>query len=84
MGVPLWLSGLRTHLVSMRTQIESLASLSGLRILHCHELWHRSAGAALIQHLAGELPYAASAALKGKKKKKSEHELETFPNFAGH
>ena len=24
----------------MRTQVRSLASLSGLRILHCHELWY--------------------------------------------
>ena len=26
----------------MRTQVQSLASLSGLRIQHCHELWCRS------------------------------------------
>ena len=36
---PLWLSGKQTRLVSMRTEIRSLASLSGLRIQHCHELW---------------------------------------------
>ena len=29
-------------LVSMRTQVQSLASLSGLRIWRCHELWCRS------------------------------------------
>ena len=34
----LWLSGLRTQLVSMRTQVRSLASLSGLRIRHSLEL----------------------------------------------
>ena len=38
---PLWLSGLRTQLVSMRMQVPSLASLSGLRIWHCRELWCR-------------------------------------------
>ena len=36
----LWLSGLQTWLVSMRIQVQSLASLR-LRICHCHELWHR-------------------------------------------
>ena len=30
----MWLSGLRTQLLSMRMQIRSLASLSGLRIQH--------------------------------------------------
>ena len=33
-------------------------------------LWHRPAAVALIQPLAWELPYAASVALKSKKKKK--------------
>ena len=38
----LWLSRLRTRLVSMRMWVQSLASLSGLRI-HCrHELWCKS------------------------------------------
>ena len=41
-GFQLWLSGLRTRLVSMRMQVGSPASLSGLRIQHCHELRHRS------------------------------------------
>ena len=31
----------RTQLVSMRTQVRSLASLSGLRIQRCCELWCR-------------------------------------------
>ena len=38
----LWLSGLRTQLVSMRMQVSSLASLSGLRIQRCCKLWFRS------------------------------------------
>ena len=37
----LWLSSLRTQLVSMRAKVQSLASLSGL-IWCCHELWCRS------------------------------------------
>ena len=37
-----WLSGYRTRLASMRTQVPSLASLTGLRIQHCCELWCRS------------------------------------------
>ena len=31
-----------TRLVSMITQVQPLALLSGLRIQHCHELWCRS------------------------------------------
>ena len=50
--------------------VQSLASLSGSRIRHCHELWRRLAAAALIGPLAWELPYATDAALKSKKKKK--------------
>ena len=38
----LWLSGLRTRLVSMRIQAQSLALLSGLRIWYCPELRCRS------------------------------------------
>ena len=59
-----------THLVSMRMQIWSLPSLSGLRIWCCRELWHRPAAAAQIQPLAWEPPYAKGAALKRQKKKK--------------
>ena len=39
---PLWLTGLRTQLLSMRTWVWSLASLSGSGIWRCHELWCRS------------------------------------------
>ena len=35
---PLWLSELGTRLASMRMQVRSLASVSGLRIWHCHKL----------------------------------------------
>ena len=34
---PWWLSGLRTRLVSMRMEVQSLASLSVLRIQRCHK-----------------------------------------------
>ena len=68
----------------MRMRVRSLASLSGLRIWRCPELWCRSqmklrspllwmwcrlTAAALIQPLAWELPYALGVALKGKKTK---------------
>ena len=39
---PLWLSRLRTQLVSVRMQVGSLALLRGLRIWHCRRLWGRS------------------------------------------
>ena len=42
MEFPLWLSGLGTWPVSMRMQVRSLASLSGLRIQHCCKLRARS------------------------------------------
>ena len=66
------------QLVSMRLRVPSLASLSGLRIRHCHELQHRSqmqlrsgvavavATVALIWTLAWELPYTTGVALKKK------------------
>ena len=60
----------------MRTLIQSLAPLRGLRILHCCELWYRSQlwlgsgiAVAVAVALAQEFPYAAGAALKKKKKK---------------
>ena len=83
MEFPLLLSRLRTLLVSTRMQIRSLASLSRLRILCCHKLWHRSqrwlgshiavagwcrlAPAALTQPLTWEQTYAVAVALKRKK-----------------
>ena len=47
-----------------------MASLSGLRIQYCHELWCRLAATALIRPLAWDLPYAVGVALKSQKKKK--------------
>ena len=63
--------------------IRSLASLSGLRIWRCREMWHRLqmqldlvilwpwhrlADASLIQSLAWEFPYTIGVAIKRKKK----------------
>ena len=88
---PLWFSGLRTWVVSMGMRVQSLASLSGWRILCCHELQCRSqirlgsgvavavgeAGAiAPIWPLAWKFPYAMGATQKKKKKKKKERERE--------
>ena len=50
----------------MKLQVRSLASLSGLRIWHCRELWCRPAATALMQPLAWEPPYAVGVALKSK------------------
>ena len=47
----------------MRMGVRSLASLCGLRIWRCRELWCRLAAVALNEPLAWEPPYAASAAL---------------------
>ena len=43
--------------------------------LKCLWLWCRPAAAALIRPLACELPYAAGAALKGKKKQNKKTQL---------
>ena len=50
--------------------VQSLASLSGLRIWCCCELWCKPAATALIRPLAWEPPYAKGAALKEQKTKK--------------
>ena len=71
---------LRTQLISLRMQVQSVALLCGLRIAmsfgigHRHGsdpewlwLWCRSAAIAPTQPLAWELPYATGAAFKRKK-----------------
>ena len=64
----------------MRMQVQSLASLSWLRIQCCWELgsdprllwlWCRPAAAAPVRPLAWELPYASGAALKNTKKERN-------------
>ena len=74
-------------------RVQSLASLDGLRIQHCRELWcrsqtwlgsqiavaaHRPEAAAPVQPLAWELPCAIGAALKKKKKKIKENIKLTY------
>ena len=41
-GAPIMAQQKRTRLASMRMRVRSLASLSGLRIRHCPELWCRA------------------------------------------
>ena len=75
----LWLRGLRPQLVSTRMWLQTLASLSALRIQHCCKLQHRSwiqlgpqilwlwwrlAATARIQPLAWERACAVDEALK--------------------
>ena len=68
-GVPVVAQQKQILLASMRMQVQSLASLSELRIQHCRELWCRPAATVLIQPLAWELPYATGEDLKRPKKK---------------
>ena len=78
LGVPVVAQQKQIQLGTMRLQVRALASLSGLRIQHCCELWCRlgpdlgllwgwPAATALI---TWEPPYVAGSALKRKKKKK--------------
>ena len=79
LGVPVKAQWKWIWLVSMRTQVWSLASLSGLRIWHCRELWCRSqmrlrscvsvalasaSGCSSDSTPVWELPYAMGAAPK--------------------
>ena len=69
----------RIRLGTMTLRVQSLASLSGIRIQHCCELWCRCdsdlallwpAAIASIRPLTWESPYAADVALKRYTKKK--------------
>ena len=78
--VPIVAQQKRIRLGTMRLQVQSLASLSRLRIWCCHELWCRlqmwlGSGIAVVvtqvgvvQPLAWEPPYAVGGALKRPKK----------------
>ena len=46
------------QLGTMRLQVQTLASLSGLRIWRCRELWYMPAAVTPIRPLAWEPPYA--------------------------
>ena len=84
-GVPIMAQWKKIWLVSMWTEVPSVAFLSRLRILCCLELcvsprhgsdlallwlWHRSEDTAPIRPLAWKPPYAVDAGLKRQKKKK--------------
>ena len=84
-GVPIMAQWIWIWLAPMRTKVWSLASLTGLKIQLCYELWCRSqtqirsqllwlwcrpAATAPIWPLAWEFPYAAGVALKSKERKK--------------
>ena len=64
------------RLRTMRLQVQSLASLSGLRIWRCRELWYRPAAVAPVGPLAQEPPYAVDAALKRKKNKTKQNKTK--------
>ena len=68
MGVSTVVQWKQIRLGTMRLQVRSLASLSGLRIQPCCGLWCRPAATALIRPLAWKHLYATGAALKSKKK----------------
>ena len=84
-GVPIMVQQKQIQLGTMRLQVQSLASLSGLRIWRCCELWcgsqmqldlvllqlwHRLAAVAQIRSLAWKPPYAESMAPRSKNKKR--------------
>ena len=81
--VPIVAQWKQIQLETMRLWVRSLATLSGLRIWHCCELWCRSrhgsdpallwlwcrlAAVAPIRSLAWKPPYAVGVALKSKTK----------------
>ena len=57
------------QLGTMRMQVQSLASINGLQIGRCCELWCRLVATAPIRPLAWEPPYATGVALRQKDKK---------------
>ena len=88
--IPLWLWSEEPDIVSVRMWVQSLASLSGLRIPCCHKLqiglgcgsslvwlwlWFRPAAAGPVQTLAQELPYATGVTLKTKSTTSLDHIL---------
>ena len=66
----------------MRMHVESLASLSGLRIQCCCELWCRPAATAPNGPLGWEPPYATGVALKTKQNKTKQTKKKLFLTFA--
>ena len=91
----MWVRRLRTQYGVHEDAVQSLASLSGLRIPSCHKLWRRSqmllrdllllwlrcrqTAAPLIRPLVWKLPYTTGAAIK--RKKKDHRKREWFASF---
>ena len=73
LGVPIMAQWKQIRLVSIRTQVQSLALLSRLRIWCFYELWCRPAATVPIWPLAWEPLCVADVALKRPKKKKKNH-----------
>ena len=71
-GVPVVAQRKWIWLASMKTQDWSQASLRGLRIQRCRELWCRLVATAPIRPLAWEPPYGSYGPKKTKEKKKKE------------
>ena len=61
---------LMNPLGTIRLRVRSLASLTGLRIWHRHELWCRPAATAPTRPLAWEPPHATGMALEKTQKEK--------------
>ena len=73
--VPVMAQQKRIQLGTTRLRVRSLASLNGLRIWRCCELWCRSAATAPIRPLAWEPPYGTGAAPKREKKTKKKKKV---------
>ena len=93
----MWLSELRTWLMSLRMQVWSLALITGLRIWYCYKLKcrlqmqlgsctavmrSRPPAAAPIWLLTWEIPYATGVALKRKKERKKKKGCITWKEKA--
>ena len=69
------------NLTSIHEDASSITSpFPGVKDLVLLWLWYRPAAAALIQHLAWELPYAAGAVPKSKKQKNQKPNI-TYKNI---
>ena len=69
-------SARQIQLVTTRLWIRSPASISGLKIWRCCELWYRVAAVAPIQPLGWEPAYATGAGLKSQRKRKEKKRRE--------
>ena len=89
-GVPLMAQWKRIWLVSMRMQVQTLASLSGLRIWHCCDLryrlqtWLRSGTAMLASSCSSDsTPSLGTSICRGFSPKKDKTKTKTNPTNFG-